>query len=61
MPRTGSGHDADLGDVSKLLLARTGGEQSALDKLTPVVYQELHRLARCYMKGERPSHSLPRS
>jgi RNA polymerase sigma factor (TIGR02999 family) len=47
-----------LGDVSKLLLAWTGGEQSALDKLTPIVYQELHRLARRYMKGERPGHSL---
>ena len=58
MPRTGSSHDADLGDVSELLLAWTGGEQSALDKLTPIVYQELHRLARRYMKGERPGHSL---
>ncbi len=58
MPSTGSSHDADLGDVSKLLLAWTGGEQSALDKLTPIVYHELHRLARRYMKGERPGHSL---
>jgi len=57
MPRT-STSDAGLGDVSKLLLAWTGGEQSALDKLTPIVYQELHRLARRYMKGERPGHSL---
>jgi RNA polymerase sigma-70 factor (ECF subfamily) len=55
---TGSTSDAGLGDVSKLLLAWTGGEQSALDKLTPIVYQELHRLARRYMKGERPGHSL---
>ena len=58
MHRTGSTSDAGLGDVSKLLLAWTGGEQSALDKLTPIVYQELHRLARRYMKGERPGHSL---
>src|SRR5271156_5345421 len=58
MPRTGSSHDADLGDVSKLLLAWTGGEQSALDKLTPIVYQELHRLARRHMRRERPGHSL---
>jgi RNA polymerase sigma factor (TIGR02999 family) len=50
--------DAALGDVSKLLMAWTGGEQSALDKLTPIVYRELHRLARRYMKGERPGHSL---
>ncbi|MGD0301519.1 MAG: sigma-70 family RNA polymerase sigma factor [Bryobacteraceae bacterium] len=50
--------DAALGDVSKLLMAWTGGEQSALDKLTPIVYHELRRLARRYMKGERPGHSL---
>jgi RNA polymerase sigma-70 factor (ECF subfamily) len=58
MPRTESISDAALGDVSKLLLAWTGGEQSALDKLTPIVYRELHRLARRYMKGERTGHSL---
>jgi hypothetical protein len=29
-----------------------------LDRLTPIVYDELHRLARHYMKGERPCHSL---
>jgi RNA polymerase sigma-70 factor (ECF subfamily) len=58
MPRTDSTNDAALGDISKLLVAWTGGEQSALDKLTPIVYQELHRLARRYMKGERPGHSL---
>jgi RNA polymerase sigma-70 factor (ECF subfamily) len=50
--------DAAVNDISKLLLAWTGGEQSALDKLTPIVYHELHRLARRYMKGERPGHSL---
>src|ERR1035441_6377580 len=50
--------DGALGDVSKLLMAWTGGEQSALDKLTPIVYHELRRLARRYMKGERPGHSL---
>ena len=47
-----------MGHVSKLLVAWTDGEPSALDKLTPIVYQELHRLARRYMKGERPGHSL---
>src|SRR5436305_12885267 len=45
-------------DVSALLRAWTDGDQSALEKLTPVVYQELHRLARRYMKNERPGHSL---
>jgi len=46
------------GDVSALLRAWSSGDQSALQKLTPIVYDELHRLARRYMKGERPGHSL---
>jgi RNA polymerase sigma-70 factor, ECF subfamily len=50
--------DPAVGDISTLLRAWTEGDQSALDKLTPIVYQELHRLARRYMKGERPGHSL---
>ena len=35
--------------------------QRALDRLTPIVYDELHRLARRYMRGERPGHSLQTS
>src|SRR5580658_1393694 len=45
-------------DVSTLLRAWSGGDQGALEKLTPIVYDDLHRLARRYMKGERPGHSL---
>jgi RNA polymerase sigma-70 factor (ECF subfamily) len=45
-------------DISTLLRAWSGGDQTALERLTPVVYDELHRLARRYMKGERPGHSL---
>ena len=32
--------------------------KKALDRLTPIVYHELHRLARRYMRGERSGHSL---
>src|SRR5271163_3785389 len=46
------------GEVSELLQAWTDGDRSVLDRLTPIVYDELHRLARRYMKGERPGHSL---
>src|SRR5215469_14142957 len=46
------------GHVSKLLRAWTEGDQSALEELTPIVYQELHRLASYYMSGERTGHSL---
>ena len=47
-----------MNDVSELLRAWSGGDQGALEKLTPVVYGELHRLARRYMKREKPGHSL---
>jgi RNA polymerase sigma factor (TIGR02999 family) len=47
-----------MDDISALLRAWSDGDQSALERLTPVVYDELHRLARNYMKGERPGHSL---
>jgi len=41
-----------------LLRAWSDGDQSALTRLTPIVYDELRRLARRYMKRERPGHSL---
>jgi RNA polymerase sigma factor (TIGR02999 family) len=50
--------DPTLGDVSALLRAWSDGDANALERLTPVVYEELHRLARRYMKRERQGHSL---
>ncbi len=46
------------GEVSGLLQAWSDGDQGALDRLTPIVYEELRRLARRYLKGERAGHSL---
>ena len=46
------------GDVSTLLRAWSEGDQRALEKLAPIVYQELRRLARYYMGRERAGHSL---
>ena len=46
------------GDVSVLLRAWSDGDQNALDQLTPIVYDELRRLARYYLHRERPDHSL---
>jgi RNA polymerase sigma factor (TIGR02999 family) len=46
------------GDVSALLRAWSGGDLNAMQALTPIVYDELHRLARHYMRRERPGHSL---
>src|ERR1700675_884807 len=48
----------DHGEVSGLLRAWSDGDRAALDRLTPIVYDELRRLARRYMRGERPGHSL---
>jgi RNA polymerase sigma factor (TIGR02999 family) len=44
--------------VTELLLAWRHGEESALEKLTPVVYDELRRLAHRYLCGERAAHTL---
>ena len=45
-------------DVSNLLRAWGDGDRDALDRLTPIVYEELRRLARHYMRRERDGHSL---
>lgn len=45
-------------DVSEILEAWSDGDPQALDRLTPIVYDELHRLARRYMRRERPGHGL---
>jgi RNA polymerase sigma factor (TIGR02999 family) len=43
---------------TELLRAWSQGDGSALDRLIPLVYEELHRLARRYMRRERPDHTL---
>jgi RNA polymerase sigma-70 factor, ECF subfamily len=44
--------------VPRLLQAWGQGEDAALEELLPLVHQELRRLARRYMFGERPDHTL---
>jgi RNA polymerase sigma factor (TIGR02999 family) len=44
--------------VTQLLLDWSDGDKAALDKLMPLVYQELRRLARYYMRRERAGHTL---
>jgi RNA polymerase sigma factor (TIGR02999 family) len=58
MPRARESESATGRDVSVLLRAWSNGDSKALDQLTPIVYDELHRLARHYLRGERPDHSL---
>ena len=48
-------------EVTGLLLAWSAGDQAALEKLMPLVYAELHRLAKRYMRREYAGHSLQTS
>ena len=48
-------------DVTKLLKDWSAGDQSALDKLMPLVYDELRRLAHQHMRREKPGHTLQTS
>lgn len=45
-------------DISELLVAWGGGDEGALERLMPLVYDELKRLAHRYMRGERVGHTL---
>jgi RNA polymerase sigma factor (TIGR02999 family) len=45
-------------EITQLLVEWSDGNQSALDELYPLVYDELHRLARRYMSRERKDHTL---
>jgi len=49
---------ASQGEVTSLLNALRHGDRAAEDRLFPLVYSELHRLARSYMRRERPNHTL---
>ena len=48
-------------EVTRLLLAWSEGDKRALEELLPVVYQELHAMARRYMAAERSDHTLQAS
>ena len=49
---------SSIQDVSNLLRAWRSGDDVALDKLMPRVYDELRRLAHLYMRRERAGHTL---
>jgi RNA polymerase sigma factor (TIGR02999 family) len=49
---------AGSAEVTALLKAWSGGDRAALDRLTPIVYQELRRMARRYMRNERTGNTL---
>jgi len=45
-------------EVTQLLLAWSAGDRGAIDRLTPLIYDELHRLAKSYMRKERAGQTL---
>ena len=45
-------------EVTSLLKAWSSGDEQALERLTPLVYGQLHQVARRYMAGERSGHTL---
>ncbi len=46
------------GEVTRLLVDWSNGDQAAVDQLMPLVYDELHRLAERHMRRERVEHTL---
>jgi len=49
---------APVPDITELLVAWGRGDESAFERLVPMVHAELRRLARRQMAGERPGHTL---
>src|SRR5580700_11338842 len=44
--------------ITQLLRSWSEGDEGAIDRLMPLVYDELHRMARRYMSSEKPGHTL---
>ena len=51
-------HQSSTHEVTQLLKAWAAGDQEALQELTPLVYRQLHQVARRCMAGERRDHTL---
>jgi RNA polymerase sigma factor (TIGR02999 family) len=56
-----SSNNSQPGDITQLLNAWGGGEAAAFDKLLPLVYQELRRIAQSQLRNERDGHTLQRT
>ena len=52
------GNQGESAEITRLLKAWGCGDPAALDRLTPLVYEQLRRMARSYMRNERPGHTL---
>ena len=61
MARTPWKNDQAELPITQLLLDWSGGDKAAFERMLPIVYGELHRLAHRYMNRERPGHTLQTS
>jgi RNA polymerase sigma factor (TIGR02999 family) len=52
------GSSGESAEITRLLKAWRQGDPAALDRLTPLVYEQLHRMARGYMRNEQLGHTL---
>jgi RNA polymerase sigma factor (TIGR02999 family) len=50
--------DVSSENLTELLVNWSNGDAHALEKLTPLVYRDLHRLAQSYLRSESPNHTL---
>jgi RNA polymerase sigma-70 factor (ECF subfamily) len=55
---SGTADEPDYGDVTQLLRAWSEGDADAFERVLPLVYEELHRMAARYLAGERSSITL---
>ena len=53
--------EASPQEVTKLLAAWSDGDEAALEQLVPIIHAELRRLAKHYLRRERPGHTLQTS
>jgi RNA polymerase sigma factor (TIGR02999 family) len=51
-------NEAQSAEITQLLVAWSHGEETALQTLTPIIYEELRHLAQSYMRRERAGHTL---
>lgn len=58
MTEAEDGADLPHGELTLLLRASSGGDRAALDRLLPLVYDELRRVAKARMRSERAGHTL---
>jgi len=57
-PEEGHPHEIESPEVTRLLLTWSGGDREALDRLIPVVFEELRQIARRQLEKEDPRHTL---